>query len=311
MSSRLVERAAEHLARADFVLIAAGAGMSVDAGLDYAERERFGRRYPDLGTIGVRCRYDSIGFPWPSPSVQWAFYARHLRDVLDTPPSNPAPYRDADRATRHADRWVLTSNADDLFVRHGFAPDRIWTRQGRYAFLQCLRPCAEEVWPSRPAMRALLACVDPRTGALGDPALVPRCPRCGGEVFLNVRGGDWFVERHYLEEGARLERWLAGARGGRLVVLDVGTGFSTPSVIRWPVERLVASHPDAHLIRVNPVHPQVPRALGAAATPLAVSGGEFFARAAAAAARPAGGDVHGPGVPASTAPASTAKDGNA
>ena len=110
-----IENAAQQLAEADLILIGAGAGMSVDAGYDYNERDNFLRSYPYLEKIGVHCRYHSIGFPWPSKTIQWAFYARHLQDVLYTHPPKPLPYRQLDVITQHADRRVLTSNADNLF----------------------------------------------------------------------------------------------------------------------------------------------------------------------------------------------------
>jgi NAD-dependent SIR2 family protein deacetylase len=271
-----IEAAAELLAAADLILIGAGAGMSVDAGYDYNEREQFLKSYPYLEKIGVHCRYHSIGFPWPSKTIQWAFYARHLQDVLYTPPPNPAPYTELDALTAHADRWVLTSNADNLFARMGFDAERLWTRQGTYSHLQCLRPCTQEVWDAKPYMEAILPKIDMRTGELTDASLVPVCPRCGGDVFLNVRGGAWFVEAPYAAQEERFHRWLQSTTRGRLVLLDIGTGFSTPSVVRWPMESIAASHPDAHLIRVNPDHPEVDARLRGKATSVALSAEKFL-----------------------------------
>lgn len=35
------------------------------------------------------------------------------------------------------------------------------------------------------------------------------------------------------------------------MVLDIGTGFNTPSVIRWPAEELTRSRPHTRLVRIN------------------------------------------------------------
>ena len=51
---------------------------------------------------------------------------------------------------------------------------------------------------------------------------------------------------------------LLAAQAGRLLVLDVGSGFNTPSVVRWPAEQIVARHPNADLVRVNRFRPEVP-----------------------------------------------------
>jgi len=52
--------------------------------------------------------------------------------------------------------------------------------------------------------------------------------------------------------------WLNRTASGRLVILEIGAGFSTPSVIRWPCESIARTHPDACLIRINPRHAAVP-----------------------------------------------------
>jgi len=63
-----------------------------------------------------------------------------------------------------------------------------------------------------------------------------------------------------------MERWRSwfGAipSGERLLLLDIGTGFNTPSVVRWPMERIALRDPAARIVRVNLHHPDLPRALG-------------------------------------------------
>jgi hypothetical protein len=41
-------------------------------------------------------------------------------------------------------------------------------------------------------------------------------------------------------------------------VLEIGAGMNTPGVVRWPLERLAADHPDATFIRINPEYPGIP-----------------------------------------------------
>jgi hypothetical protein len=41
-------------------------------------------------------------------------------------------------------------------------------------------------------------------------------------------------------------------------VLEIGAGFNTPTVTRFPMESIVRDVPGAKLIRVNPTHPHVP-----------------------------------------------------
>ncbi len=272
-----ITKAAEWLQTADHVLITAGAGMSVDAGFDYTSRQQFVARYPVLAAQGPQCRYELFGYRWRTPAQQWGHLARHLDELRFQPPTNPLPYRQLQTLTAGKDRFVLTSNADDLFARSGFAADRVWTRQGSYARLQCLAPCADDAtWLCEDWVRAAVPAVDLPTEELTDPSLIPHCPRCGGPAMLNVRGGDWFVERPYQAQGQAFAEWWAQAQSGRLLVLDVGSGFNTPSVVRWPAEQLAARHPQGRLLRVNRHHPQVPAQLGARAVGVAASGAELW-----------------------------------
>jgi NAD-dependent SIR2 family protein deacetylase len=262
LGADVVAEIAALLGAADHVLVAAGAGMSVDAGHDYDDEASFVARYPVVARLGLRCRYHTFGYPWPSEAVQWGWIARHLEETRFSPPPDPSPYEHLRELTAKHDRFVLTSNADDLFERTGFDRDRIFTRQGSYARLQCLAPCSDATWSSEAWYREARPAIDLATETITDPARIPRCPRCGGAVMLNVRGGDWFVEAPYEPQAERFGAWLAGAARGRLVVLDVGTGYNTPGVVRWPAERIVADHPRAHLVRVNLRHPATPLALG-------------------------------------------------
>ena len=63
---------------------------------------------------------------------------------------------------------------------------RVCSIQGDYANMQCLAPCRQEVWPSRPDVERLVAVTDPVTQQITDPQVFPRCRFCGGNVFLNV-----------------------------------------------------------------------------------------------------------------------------
>lgn len=273
----VVDRVRFLLEQADHVLIGTGAGMSVDAGFDYTSEAQFVRRYPVMASRGPKTRYHMFGYPWSSPAAQWGHIARHLEELRFSPPPDASPYERLRDLTRGKDRFVLTSNADDLFERTGFDAQRIWTRQGSYSRLQCLAACRDSsTWLSEPWVRAAAPKVDLRTEELTDAALVPRCPSCGGEAMMNVRGGDWFIESPYEPQGERFAEWLKGAQRGRLLVLDVGTGFNTPAVIRWPAERIVARHRDAHLVRVNKHHPDVPVELGSRALGLAESGASLW-----------------------------------
>ncbi|MDX8051113.1 hypothetical protein SK571_17130 [Lentzea sp. BCCO 10_0798] len=240
------------LDEADRVLIAAGAGLSAAAGYDYSDAERFAELFPVLHEKGLWARYQLIGLPLP-PRLLWGYWSVHVDDIRFGEEPNPVYTRLRDLVGTR-DHFVLTSNVDGLFERNGFDAERVWTPQGDYGRYQCETPCTRETWPSRPIIEAALATYD---AATGEATAVPSCPRCGGEVFLNVHKGPEYVPDHYLPAGQRLRDWLDDG----VLVIEIGAGYSTPGVIRSPVESVVRALPGARLVRINTAHAEVPEDL--------------------------------------------------
>lgn len=179
---------------------------------------------------------------------------------------------------------IMTSNTDELFAQSGFDPERVFTPQGGSARLQCAAACHPDAhmdarpWVARAVPHLDLA--DPRVPA-GMADLIPRCERCGGAVCFNVRRGASFLETPHRAAAARhaaaVERMLQraaqgdgngegdgdGDGGGRVVVLELGSGFNTPSVVRYPSEAL-GGRAGATLLRVNKEHPEAHSAVAGA-----------------------------------------------
>jgi NAD-dependent SIR2 family protein deacetylase len=258
------------VATCDRVLITAGAGLSAAAGYDYTDQTRFAELFPAMHRLGVRARYQLIGAVLPPP-LMWGYWATHVQDIRFSPGPHPI-YQRLRELVGDRDHFVLTSNVDALFARNGF--DRVATPQGDYGRYQCESPCTRETWPSKPVIDTALAAYNPSTGTVTSPAAIPRCPRCGGEVFLNVHKGPEYIADPYQPTMTALQDWLATE--GRLLVLDIGTGFNTPGVIRRPAERAALAHPDARLIRINRDHPAVPPTLTGRSLSIAADANEVL-----------------------------------
>ncbi|KAJ3115282.1 hypothetical protein HDU96_000904 [Phlyctochytrium bullatum] len=256
---------------ADYLLVSAGAGLSAAAGLDYTSETVFKRHHPAMHARGFRRMYEFIGFNDWTERLKWGYLFRQTHLARFAWPSHPV-YENLKRLveTRFGgDRaFVVTSNADGMFVQRGFEAERVYTPQGDYSLLQCLRPCrSDSVWDAKPVVEAALPFIDPRTGELTRDDLVPRCPRCGGEAMLNVRGGRWFLETPHEARRRAYDEWVGRVvrevreEGKRLVVLEIGAGFNTPGVLRWPNEEL-AEMSGVALVRVNEGDAEVPVGLG-------------------------------------------------
>lgn len=187
----------------------------------------------------------------------WGYYLQHVKETRFSPGTHQT-YQDLLAiAQRLKNYFVITTNADGLFARNNFDPERLFTPQADYKLAQGLRPCSQQTWNVEPLIERYLPLVDKTTQKLprgGDP----KCPNCGGPTFLNVRGGNWFVEEPWIESSLRFQKWLADNRNRRIVVLDIGSGFNTPAWIRWPAEDIVRANAAARLLRLNLHYPEVP-----------------------------------------------------
>jgi hypothetical protein len=98
-------------------------------------------------------------------------------------------------------------------------------------------------------MEKALSKVDPNTQEITDPSVIPVCKNCKGPFMLNVRSGNWFMENLYKPQEEKFNRWLEHKlkpeNCRKLVILEIGAGFNTPIVLRYPNEDLASSAPNA------------------------------------------------------------------
>jgi NAD-dependent SIR2 family protein deacetylase len=253
-----INSAVELLETVNHILIGAGAGLSAAAGLDYTDTKLFAELFPGLAQKGHRNFYSMFGYSDWSEAEKWGYLANQVNYVCFRPNPHPVYFRLLD-LVKDKDYFVITSNVDEMFIRNGFDAKKIFTPQGVYSRMQCLTPCWRETWSSQPIIERILPEVDPETHTITDPDVIPYCPNCGGPVFFNIRGGDWFIEDPYQDQQAQWAEWVQSTVDGQLLVFEVGAGVKHPSDIRWPMEQIVYSHPSANLIRVNLQWPEVPK----------------------------------------------------
>ncbi len=268
----LLEQCWTLLQEAERVLIGAGAGLSIDAGIDYTNPISFAEYFPAMVKRGYHALYEAMGVhkEW-SEALQWGYHAAHVNLICFQTPAHPI-YTTLLKLVEGKDYFVLTSNVDEMFAKSGFEQQRLFTPQGSYARYQCLLPCTTQTWSIKPIIDRILPTIDPASQEITDASVIPRCPNCGEAVFANVRAGNWFVKEPYLEQQEHFLQWLNKSDAGPLLLVEIGAGWSTPGVIRWPMEQIMAHVPQTHLIRVNPQHPHIPTTLRGKATSVQARG---------------------------------------
>ncbi len=258
--SASIEAAASALAEADNVLIGAGAGLSAAAGLNYQDSRLFQDWYPQFVELGYRNIWDAIVHHWSPDGGNrqqfWAFWATHIQKIrYDAGPGKL--YLDLHRLVRDKSHFVITTNVDGQFKKAGFDPHRMFTPQGDYGTFQCAKPCRNILYDNREMVQRMLANLEDSRLSVREED-IPRCPNCGGYMERNLRRDDHFVEAPHMEKQRDYADFVNRSTGGKLVLLELGVGFNTPVIIRWPFERITAQHPHATLIRINLEDARVP-----------------------------------------------------
>ena len=67
---------------------------------------------------------------------------------------------------------------------------------------------------------------------------VPYCPYCGGVMETNLRKDARFAEMEHFRQQPAYEVFLRNSARGLLELLELGVGFNTPGIIRFPFEKI-------------------------------------------------------------------------
>jgi NAD-dependent SIR2 family protein deacetylase len=255
-----VKAAGRLLAQADFTLIGAGAGLSAAAGLNYQDPDIFRKWYPQFARLGLNTIWEAIVAHWAPNYANrrrfWAFWSHHIQTIrYDAPPGTP--YLHLSRLVAAKPHFVITTNVDAQFAKAGFLSGGLFTPQGDYGKFQCAVPCSDTLYDNGDLVQNLITNMDD-TSVLVRDSDIPRCPKCGDYLERNLRRDQHFVETPYMERQSAYQEFLNRSTGGILLLLELGVGFNTPGIIRWPFERLASHHPHASLLRVNVDDARVP-----------------------------------------------------
>ena len=82
--------------------------------------------------------------------------------------------------------------------------------------------------------------------------LVPHCPICGAPLSMNLRADDTFVEDDgWYRAAERYQEFIRRHEKSKTVYLELGVGYNTPGIIKYPFWQMTAESPQAAYICVN------------------------------------------------------------
>lgn len=255
----------ELTANADAIVIGAGAGLSTSAGFTYSG-ERFDKYFSDFKERYKFTDMYSGGFyPYETLEEHWAFWSRYI--YINRYMNAPKPvYDNLYELVKDKDYFVITTNVDHCFQKAGFDKHRLYYTQGDYGLFQCSEPCHKKTYDNEDIIREMvmaqgyefkedgsLYLPEGRSLKLTVPSeLVPYCPECGKPMNMNLRSDNTFVEDEGWHVAAkRYEQFLERHKNLNIVFIELGIGYNTPVIIKYPFWQMTDKWQHAHYICLN------------------------------------------------------------
>ncbi len=233
---------------AEVVVIGAGSGLSTSAGLSYGG-ERFERLFPDyIAKYGFKDMYSAAFYPHKSPEEFWGYFSKHIyfnryeQDLNDT-------YNNLLKLVSDKEYFIITTNVDHIFQNTGFDKERLFYTQGDYGLLQCSVPCHNKTYDNKEIIYKM---VKSQQDFKIPTKLIPYCPLCGKPMTTNLRKDNTFVEDEgWYVAADRHEQFIKENNRKNVLFLELGVGFNTPSIIKYPFWQMVYNNKNAVFASIN------------------------------------------------------------
>ncbi len=253
----------EKISGADTIVIGAGSGLSTSAGFEYSG-ERFRQYFSDFEEkYGFHDMYSGGFYPYETLEEYWAYWSRYI--YINRYMDAPKPVYDRLlELVKDKDYFVITTNVDHCFQKVGFDKKRLFYTQGDYGLFQCSEPCCQETYDNEEEVGKMVLAQGYEIGEDGrlvserrlqrtiPSELVPVCPHCGRPLTMNLRADATFVEDEGWHRAAeRYENFLRTRKNPKILFLELGVGYNTPGIIKYPFWQMTAKNPKATYACIN------------------------------------------------------------
>ena len=243
-----IEQLKYQVKTADAIVIGAGAGLSTAAGFTYLG-ERFQKYFADfIGKYHFKDMYSGGFYPFETLEEHWAYWSRYIyiNRYMDV---DNGTYKMLFELVKDKDYFILTTNVDHQFQKAGFDKHRLFYTQGDYGLFQCAEPCHNVTYDNEEVIRRMVA---EQKNMRIPSELVPKCPKCGKPMTMNLRCDDTFVQDEgWYRASERYSDFLRRHKNADVLFLELGVGFNTPIIIKYPFWQMTAKNPNAVYACVN------------------------------------------------------------
>lgn len=259
------EKLKEVLKDCDAVVIGAGSGLSTAAGFTYSG-ERFQKYFSDFERkYGFHDMYTGGFYPYETVEEYWVYWSRYI--YINRYMNAPLPvYEQLFQLVKEKDYFVLTTNVDHCFQKAGFDKQRLFYTQGDYGLFQCSEPCHLETYDNRETVQKMVLSQGfeiEENGRLSvlkgkelkmrvSSDLVPVCLKCGKPMTMNLRCDSTFVQDEgWYEAVERYQMFIRRHAHMKVLFLELGVGYNTPGIIKYPFWQMVKENRDAVYACIN------------------------------------------------------------
>ena len=233
------------------IVIGAGSGLSAAAGFEYGGKafkdnfEYMAKKYH------VHDMYSAGFAPFESEEEFWGYWSKFI--YLERYKDGAKPlYQELLRLMHDKNYFVITTNVDHQFQLAGFNKSRLFYTQGDYGLFQSTNPKNNhKTYDNEKTVREMVENTDPNTHEIPS-YLIPVCPDDGYKMTTNLRCDDSFVQDDgWYKAYDRYEKFLSENRTGEVLYLELGVGYNTPVIIKYPFWKFTYSNPEARYVTVG------------------------------------------------------------
>lgn len=246
--NKLIQKLKEEIENSEYILIGAGAGLSTSAGFLY-DGKRFEDNFKDyIKKYGFTDMYSAGFYNFPTLEEYWAYFSLYVYINRYDIEENET-YLNLYNIVKNKNYFVITTNVDGRFADSKFDKDKIFAVQGDFSLFQCSKPCRQETFYNEKYIREMIKY---KKEMKIPTELIPKCPYCGRNMSMNLRADSTFVQdKNWDKQKSKYENFLKNSNNSKILFLELGVGFNTPSIIKYNFWRMTLNNKKSVYASIN------------------------------------------------------------
>ena len=246
--NKLIQKLKEEIENSEYILIGAGAGLSTSAGFLY-DGKRFEDNFKDyIKKYGFTDMYSAGFYNFPTLEEYWAYFSLYVYINRYDIEENET-YLNLYNIVKNKNYFVITTNVDGRFADSKFDKDKIFAVQGDFSLFQCSKPCRQETFYNEKYIREMIKY---KKEMKIPTELIPKCPYCGRNMSMNLRADSTFVQdKNWDKQKSKYENFLKISNDSKILFLELGVGFNTPSIIKYNFWRMTLNNKKSIYASIN------------------------------------------------------------